>query len=160
MEKLFALMKIESVPMVDEDGNDVTIAYTDNLLKRNVVIEFYEFIAVEQPNIPGDAENESMETIVNAISCDVESSYSFSLFHGVDVDSPILVSRIIADAIEFIESCDPKTVIADLDDISKNIMISKDIKNANDRKKVYEKELWKFNTALELIQEKQRQKSL
>ena len=143
MNKLFELNNIGLQEMVDEDGLDIYIAYTDDLLKKNLLIEFYE------------AEMEdSIETAIFVISCDEVRSYTFVLSVSEEVMKPLQVYRIVADAIEFIAKCNKATVLVDMEAFATGVSTSDDIENKKDRIQVFEQEAWKFNTAMGLINDR------
>jgi hypothetical protein len=147
MEKLFALKTIALQQMVDEYGLDITIAYNEDLVKKNLLIEYYE---VET----GEGEDYEIETGVYVISCDRERSYSFVLYAAPDFIKPLFIYRLIADAVEFIANCSKETVLSDLEQISTGHTTSDDMGNLADRKRVFKSEKWKFDTAMELIKQK------
>jgi hypothetical protein len=152
MEKLFARNNIGFQPIVDQDGLDINFAYTDKLLSLNVLIEFYTAV------LDDSEENYEEETAVFAITYTKERSYSFALFVTSEVVGPLILFRIIADAIKFIEHSDKNSLLDDLEEIATGHTTSDDVENPRDRKEFYENELWKFNTALGLIEEKKRSK--
>lgn len=148
MKKLFALKNISLQPMVVQDGLDITIAYTKQLLAKDVLIEFYTAPTSDDPH---DTEE---ETAVLAITYTKDRSYSFALFHSFEVIGPLILYRIVSDAIEFIENCDKDSLITDLEEIATGYTTSDILDDPKDRKRIYDSEVWKFKTALELIGEK------
>jgi len=147
MNKLFALNNIEIQEMVDEDGLDISIAYTDDLLEKNVLVEFYE-AALE----------EESETAVFVISCDKVRSYTFTLYVVNDFIKPLQIFRLVCDAIDFIKSCNKETLFADLAEISTGVSTSDELEDKNDSKRVFKQDSWKFKTAMELIEGSRRSK--
>jgi hypothetical protein len=149
MEKLLALKKIGLQQIVSEDdGLDVFMAYTDDLLKKNLLIEYYGVVTADTE------EDFEEETAVSIITYDKERCYSFILFAEPSFMKPMQVYRIIVDAIEFIESCDKESVLSDIEDICTGFSTSDDISDRKDRKRYYELEKRKFDTAMELIRQK------
>jgi hypothetical protein len=151
MEKLFAMGNIGLQQMVDEDGLDIFIAYTDDLLKKNLLIEFYQDSTSDDP---GDYET---ETAIFIISCDAERSYSFVLSVEADFIKPLFIYGIVAHAVEFIRTCDKGTVLADLQEICTGFSTSDEMEGL-DGKRIYESDKWKFDTAMDLIRESIRKK--
>lgn len=152
MEKLFTRNNIGFQPIVDQDGLDINFAYNDKLLSLNVLIEFYTAV------LDDSEANYEEETAVFAITYTKERIYSFALFVTSEVVGPLILFPIIANAINFIEHSDKNTLLDDLEEIATGHSTSDDVENPHDRKNLYENELWKFNTALDLIKEKKRSK--
>lgn len=142
MEKLFAQKNIRLQPIVDQDGNDSFIAYTDKLLEYNILIEFYGVATDNYSDVPE-------EVGIFAVSHFKETYYSFVLFVTDGVLGPLPVFRIISDAIDFIEQCSPDTVLADLEEVSTSTSLYGN--KSYEGKDYYESEVWKFKTAMELI---------
>ncbi|TDX00456.1 hypothetical protein [Dinghuibacter silviterrae] len=152
MENLFKVKNIGLQPLVDQDGLDVHMVYTEKLLSLNVLIEFYTAV------IDDSEEGYEEETVIFAITYTKERSYTFSLFHSLNVVGPLQLYRTIADAIEFIERSSKDTLLADMEEISTGHTTSDIADNPRDRKKIYEDDVWKFKTTLDLIAERRTQR--
>ncbi|WP_341836916.1 hypothetical protein WJU16_03380 [Chitinophaga pollutisoli] len=148
MEKLFERNNFGLQPFVDEDGQDTYFAYTDKLLALNVLIEFYTAVTDDTE------ENYEEETVVSAITYTENRSYSFALFHSTNVIGPLILYRIVADAIHFLEQSSKATLLEDLEEISTGGTTSDVMDNEADRKRVYDSDVWKFTSVLDLIKEK------
>ncbi|MBX3242284.1 MAG: hypothetical protein KIT80_14955 [Chitinophagaceae bacterium] len=148
MEKLFERNNIGYQLFVDEDGQDIHFAYTDKLLALNVLIEFYTAVT------DGSEENYEEETVVAAITYTEKCSYSFALFHSTNVIGPLLLYRIVADAVHFIEQSGKTSLLEDLAEISTGGTTSDVMDNKADRKRVYDSDVWRFTSVLDLIKQK------
>lgn len=147
MEKLFALKNMGIQPIVDLYSDEINTAYTDKLLQLGVLIEFSGVAVHNDPHLPEG-------TSISASLYTDGVVYSYILFVSNEILGPLPVFRIIADAVEFIESCHTETVIEDL----KQIVTSYSALNENyQNKEYYENEVWKHTTALELIWKKREQ---
>lgn len=150
MERFFRHNNIWLQHFVDEDGIEKYYAYTDKLLAHNVLIEFYTAVTDDSE------EDYEEETAVLAIIHTEAISYSFALFHSYNVVGPLPLYRIIADAIDFIEHSSSETLLADLAEISTGDTSSDMMDDEADRKRIYDSDVWKFNTVLELIRERRK----
>lgn len=148
MERLFERNNIGLQHFVDEDGLDKYYAYTDKLLARNVLLEFYTAVT-------DDSEEEyEEETAVFVITHTGNRSYSFALFHSLNVVGPLQLFRLIADAIDFIERADSDNLLVDLTEISTGSTTSDMVDSVADRKRIYDSDVWKFSSVLDLIKQK------
>ena len=127
--------------MVDENGLDIFFAYTEDLLKKGILIKFYEAELDE-----GDS-----EFAVFAVGLVKGVSYSYVLYATDTFMRPLEVFRLVADAIHLIEFCSAESVFSDLEDIATGTSSSADMGTDAERRRVFEQESWEFNTALELI---------
>ena len=141
MEKIFRRNNIGIQRLKVEEHHHPFFAYTDKLLELGVLIEFYTV----------EIEEDEEETVVLANTYTKDCSYSFALFHTYDVFGAVPLYRIIADAIAFIEKSTKETLLDDLEDISTGDTTSDTMDNAQDRKRVYESDVWKFNAVVEAI---------
>jgi len=132
--------------MTDEYGPKCTMAYTEDLLQKNILIEF------SQDHL-GDAE---IETVIFAISCTEKVSYLYTLFDSLNDIGPLELYRKIADAIFFIQSCSARTALKDLEEIAIEVKISSNVESHDIDKMVFEDNYRKFTTALQLIEEARR----
>ena len=145
MDKLFALHHIDIQELVDQEGRDIFIAYNDDLLEKNVLIEFYE-----------EDQGDNRETAVFVFSCDNERSYRFTLYVVDDVLTPLVIFPIVANAIDFIKHCNKETLFDDLPEISTHHVTSEQFDDKRNSQLIFELDAWKFNTAMELIAENRR----
>lgn len=150
MEKLFERGKIGLQPFVAADGLDKHFAYTDKLLELNILIEFYTAV------IDDSEENYEEETAIFAITYNKERSYSYALFHSVEVIGPLLLFRIIADAIHFIEHSSKGNLLDDLEEISTGHTTSDILEDPKERAAYLDAQIWEFKSVLELITDKGR----
>ncbi|MBN8856687.1 MAG: hypothetical protein BGO55_06305 [Sphingobacteriales bacterium 50-39] len=148
MEKLFERSNIGLQQLVAEDGLDKYFAYTEKLLSLNVLIECYTAVLDDS-----EADYEE-ETAIFAITYNEERSYSFALFVSSEVIGPLILFRIIVDAINFIEHSSKDSLLDDLEEISTGCTTSDVIDNIKERKEFYEDEVWEFKTVLDLIHDK------
>lgn len=141
MEKLFASKGIRVQSMEDLYESEIKIAYTGKLLELSVLIEFFGITVNDDLSIP--------EEVGVFVSCHENGVvYSYVLFTSAETLGPLPVFRIIADAVEFIESCDQLTVKEDLKAIATSYeVLDKDYGN----KKFYQNAVFKHTRALELI---------
>ncbi|WP_346319355.1 hypothetical protein [Chitinophaga sp. YIM B06452] len=145
MEKLFARNGISLLAVEGEEGIITFYAYTEALLAHQVLIKIYT-VVLDDTN-----KGYEEETAVIAITYDRERSYSYVLFVSHDVTGPLLLYRIVADAIDFIQHAGKKTLLEDLETISTGHTTSDDLESALERKELYESEVKEFNAILALI---------
>ena len=150
MRKLFETKNIGLIEMVDEDGLDIYIAYTEDLLKKNLLIEFYE----------AEMEEEEIETAIFVLSVNELRSYTFTLRVTPSFMVPLEVLRIVSDAVDFIAKCDVKTVLGDIEEEIATGVIKSNELDKLDSKRVLKDDTWKFTTALELIKDNKPGKGL
>lgn len=150
MEKLFQRGNIGLQPFVDEEGLDEHFAYTEQLLALNVLIEIYTAV------LDDSEEGYEEETVIFATTYDQERSYSFALFHSTEVVGPLVLYGIISDAISYIEQSNKETLLDDLEEISTGQTTSELADTPQLRKKIYESDVWKFKSVIELIKENRR----
>lgn len=150
MEKLFKHNNIGLQQYEDEDGLDKYYAYTDKLLARNVLIEFYTAV------IDDSDENYEEETAIIAHTYTEDRSFSFPLFHSLHVVGPLQLYRIIADAIDFIERSDSNNLLDDLTEISTGSTTSDMMDSVEDSERIYDNDIWEFTAVLDLIKERHK----
>lgn len=144
MEKLFALKNILLQPLVDAYGDDLVIAYTEKLLDRNIILEFSGVSVNDDSGIPEEIGIFAIANVKNSI-------YLFTLFVSGEILGPLPVFRLVADAIEYIESCNKDTILSDLEEICTSVSVyDKNFEN----KEYYQSLVWKYNSALDLIRGK------
>jgi len=128
--------------MVDEGGLDIVIAYTEDLLSRNIMFEYYT----------ADLGNHEEETVIFARFKDKNAYYSYTLYYTDEISNPLLMSMIIKDAVEVLQHSSDEDLQETLDSISTGVIISNAKNKDASLRRVYEMEDWKFRTALELIE--------
>lgn len=145
MEKLFQRNNIGIQHLVDENGVDVYYAYTEKLLAHNVLIKFYTAV------LDDSEEDYEEETAIIVYAHTENLSYSFPLFHSVDVVGPLQLYRIIADAIGFLDHSTRDTILDDLAQIATGYSSSDVMNNPEDNKRIYETDVWRFSEVMDLI---------
>ena len=104
-------------------------------------------------------DNFEEETAVFAVTFTEESSYSYTLFHSTEVIGPLLLFRIVADAIDFIEQSDKSSLLEDLEELSTGSTSSLTMKDIADQKRIYDSDVYEFKTVLELIEAGRKENS-
>jgi hypothetical protein len=137
LTKLFDSKHISLEERIDEDGKKVFIAFNEDLLRKNVLIEFYEEIG-------------KPETVIFAISRDEARSYTFMLFLVCDIMKPLEVLGLVADVVDFISKRSRDTLFEDLEEIAIGVGTSDGLRNKKESERIYEADSRKFNTAMEL----------
>ena len=146
MEKLLASKKISTVFMDDLFGEKINMAYTGKLFQSNILIEFFGVSVEGDPFI-------YEETGVFASLKQNDIIHSYVLFVSGETLGPLPISRVISDAVEYIESCGQKSLIEDLKEIS----TSYELIDANhDSKEFYKNALYKHNKSIEIIENRIR----
>ena len=141
MEKLFKRKNINLQSFINEEEDIEYFAYNDKLLYYNILIKFGTSV------LDYSDENYEEETGISVISYDADFSYSFILFVSAEVVGPLLLYRIILDAIDFIDKSEEDTVLADLEEISTG-----HIKHSRtDKNSYYENDVSEFRKILNLI---------
>ena len=141
MEKLFKRKNIDLQSFINEDEDIEYFAYNDKLLYYNILIKFGTSV------LDYSDENYEEETGISVVSYDADFSYSFILFVSTEVVGPLLLFRIISDAIDFIDKSEENTVLEDLEEISTG-----HIKHSRtDKNSYYENDVSEFRKILNLI---------
>ena len=96
MEKFLKHKGINVQSFIHEDGPTEYYAYTDKLINNNILVEFYTEGRNDRKEYYED------ETAVSILTYNEEYSYTFFLFVSHEAISPLLLYRIIVDAIDFI----------------------------------------------------------
>ncbi|ASE62042.1 hypothetical protein CEQ15_11340 [Chryseobacterium indologenes] len=112
MEKFFKNKGITIQPFIHKDGSTEYYAYTDKLLKNNILIEFYT------GPLNDSKEYYEEETAVSILTYNEENSYDFFLFVSHETISPLLLYRIVVDAIDYIHALDDKDLLENIKEIS------------------------------------------
>jgi hypothetical protein len=141
MEKLLKLKGINIQPFVHEDGTTEYYAYTDKLLYNNILVEFYT-----------GAVNDSMEyyeeeTAVSILTYNENYAYTFFLFVSHEVISPLILCRIIVDAIDFIHTMDDNDILENIKEISTGCSVN----GKNEKSIVYNNFLSRITQVMKLI---------
>lgn len=111
MEKLFATKNIELLPMLHAELGERTLAFTDMLLQASLLFEIDGVCLAEN--------NNTYEEVTIFATYQTPTSYhKYVLFVSDAVLGPLPIFRIVADAVEYIESCDVSTWVEDLKQIA------------------------------------------
>jgi hypothetical protein len=116
MKKILALNNINTIQSVYVDLTSRDVAYTDKLLELNVIIDFYGV------PISNKVENRE-ETNVSATIYRDGIFHHYILFSSVEILGPLVVTRLIVDAVQFIETCDRENVIEELKKIATDYLV-------------------------------------
>lgn len=151
MEKLLHAKGIGVVGDNSPEEEGTFYAYTSDLLKKNVLIKFYNFEIGE----------DEVETAVHAMFLYKGASYTFYLYHHIDglPTFPIVLFRVIVDVVEFISTCNPNTLVKDLQQLSSAFSSSLDKDIEEEFRVDYQTELADFNRILGLIELKRSELS-
>jgi hypothetical protein len=148
MEKLLKSKGIQLVVAGSQEGDETFYAYNQDLLDKNLLIEFYHY------EIDPDSEGSEIETAVFVLAIDGDCSYNFTMYYemGLVETPPIVLFRIITDIIDFIKVCEKEQVIHALSPIATGVSSSKEWTEPKDREIAYAKDSAKFNSVMQLIE--------
>jgi hypothetical protein len=116
MKKILALNNIGTIQSVYADSTSRDVAYTPKLLELNVIIDFKGVPIVNQKDF-------QEETNVFATIHRDGKLHTYNLFSSDEIMGPLIISRLIIDAIEFIETCDKDDVIEQLKEIASEYFV-------------------------------------
>lgn len=142
MKALIESVKIEIVNLEFPNEAPSSVAYTDNLLSKNILLEFYE---TEVGNGKGMA--------IFAIYGDENIYQIFSLASYSGDKNPQQTIRLLEQAIKFIESCSPLTVLTDLASIATHLTRQS---NEGPRRDIYDFDIERFKCTMAIIAQNQQ----
>jgi hypothetical protein len=142
MKKILALNNIKTVQSLYLDLTFRDVAYTDKLLELNVIIDF------NGVPISNKVENRD-ETIVSATLYQEDGTFhDYLLFSSDEILGPLIITRLIIDAVHFIETCDKENVIEELKTIATDYAV---VEKNEDNLEYYEITETEYFDALKLI---------
>lgn len=143
MKKLLLCKNIHIQSFQDLYNSGINVAYTDELLRRKVLIEFGGVSICDDPYIYD-------EVTVSASYVEGENIHTYILFVSGETLGPLPIFRIIADAVDYIEQCDQINLLEEL----KSIATSYDyIDEHFENREYYNNELFKHAQTRQLIKE-------
>ncbi len=144
MTRLFERNNINTLPFIGDDGTHKTIIYTNTLLAFNV---FFEYYIIENET----ASDFTEETVVSAITLSNAQCYSYDLFKDDEFTSPLVLYRVIADAITFIEKTSQKELLNDLKEICYSHFTSSMFLDEQEKKQYNDIRKKDFDTVMGII---------
>ncbi|MET7000692.1 hypothetical protein [Chitinophaga defluvii] len=146
MEKMLLWKGIGVVADNTPEEEGTFYAYSEDLLKKNVLLKFYSCELAE----------DEIETVVHALALYKGVAYTFYLYHHLDglPPFPIQLFRIITDLVEYLTFCQANTLIDDLNALCSANISSDDKDMEPDYRLSYENEEDEFVRILGLIEQK------
>lgn len=128
MKKILALNNIETIYSVYADLTSRETAYTLKLLELGVIIDFRGVPIVNQKDF-------REETHVFASIHRDGIFYQYTLFSTDEILGPLVITRLIIDAVNYIETCNSENIIEELKEISTGYSVVN--KNADEDINIY-----------------------
>lgn len=144
IEKLLKHKNIKLYSIINEDETIDYYAYTDKLLYNNILVHFYSDV------LNNSEEYYEAETAVSVLAYNEENSYTFMLFVAPEVIHPLLLYRIIVDAMEYILNLDDSEILENIEEISTGCLVH----HKNEKYDFYNNKVSKIMQIIELINKK------
>ena len=137
MEKLLERKGIKVATYIDEDKTFYKYAYTDQMFRNKIFIEYYQF-EDELGDIP------EYETGISVYLSNNIDTYDFTILYDMrDVIPPLYLYRIILDLIEIIESSDLLSLEENLKQVATTYIHSKEFSSDPEIKKNFDERVAK-----------------
>ena len=135
MEKILNSKGIQLIENYTEEGFSPCYAYNQDMLGKNVLIEFYG-VETDEDN----PENSEVETVVFVHAIQNDISYTLTMFYelGVTETAPMQIFRIITDLVDYIGLCNDEFIIDNLVAIAKGVTSSLEMESEIAQAEVYD----------------------